>query len=227
MARFPRSWMCYCEDRTGYRRVNASTSSQSSGGTIAQTRVKYAGQLADRGHYFHHQPHAGNLAGKYAPFTPHTLHPSCDITATTKVHLSTPQSAQAGNCSQSPCLDQVMVRLLRPPSTIWMVVACGAPQSDTSVTGGTVQSVHMSPQISSVCSQAAAPGPMCRLQICVGAWQQSFSPVSSVAMFTSSHLSISSLADPIKQNIGPCLLLSQTITTDTTHQQQGFIQETA
>ena len=31
------------------------------------------GSWADRGHYFHHQPHAGNLAGKYAPFTPHTI----------------------------------------------------------------------------------------------------------------------------------------------------------
>ena len=116
-----------------------------------------------------------------------------------------------------------LLKVLRPASTIWMVVACGPLQSDMSVTGGTGQSVHMSPQISSVCSQNCRTRPDVSTAdlLC----SQSFSPVSSVAMFTSSHLSISSLADPIKQNIGPCLLLSQTITTDTTHQQQDFIQE--
>ena len=37
-----------------------------------------------------------------------------------------------------------LLRLLRPPSNIWMVLACGPPQSDMSVTGGSVQSVQMS-----------------------------------------------------------------------------------
>ena len=87
MARFPRSWMCYCEDRVSEGQCHH----QWRNNRTNEGQICWAAGLTG-GIIFITVRTRRNLAGKYAPFAPHTrpFLPSCDITVTTKVHLSAP-----------------------------------------------------------------------------------------------------------------------------------------